>query len=502
MGFIGAINEETRRWLGNNAAEAFDGRFVVVGCSGNFTYEQIISRYSSPSHLRGNDVSLYSSLLGAYLTDTELRLEIRDERVSFVEPFIEDPEGKAAVVMIMSEALQYEPEKNLYQKRLWRHYRENFKSYHQATIERLRKRRRHIRMDRYTSQDIGELLEGLPEEAVVVAFLPTYAGGYEKIYKRMEELFSWERPDYRVIDKERKEEIIHSLCRYAYIYIDDQRREDLPLAAVMKKRGMKTVYVYSNISLARKYYVRNRMGLERVSYERLNDGHVITESSRLTVIPTNNKVINYFRNLYLKKGIDYVNGDACFLAFVDKKLLSGPGRLLSRALRQPQGPGGRAGGGGPILILYRDDMGDDERTAVQLIHNAIEGEDDLEILKALWESIESLDWKIYAGLDSMTLGEMDKIEFEAISEQRIEYKSVSFLFLPEEVERAIRVFEEIHVLFRNEDLYIFSLKEWEKFFSLVSEIKTACNIKNSAAAFVYLLDLAESRMNEMRPQEE
>ena len=45
MGFVGSINAETRRWLGNNGP-AFDGRKVYAGCSGNFTVEQILSRYA------------------------------------------------------------------------------------------------------------------------------------------------------------------------------------------------------------------------------------------------------------------------------------------------------------------------------------------------------------------------------------------------------------------------------------------------------------------------
>ena len=40
MSFIGSVNAETRKWLGNNGP-AFDGRQVYVGCSGAFTVEQI-----------------------------------------------------------------------------------------------------------------------------------------------------------------------------------------------------------------------------------------------------------------------------------------------------------------------------------------------------------------------------------------------------------------------------------------------------------------------------
>jgi len=52
MGFIGSINAETRKWLGNNGP-AFDGRQVYVGCSGAFTVEQILSRYAPKARIWG-----------------------------------------------------------------------------------------------------------------------------------------------------------------------------------------------------------------------------------------------------------------------------------------------------------------------------------------------------------------------------------------------------------------------------------------------------------------
>lgn len=150
-----------------------------------------------------------------------------------------------------------------------------------------------------------------------------------------------------------------------------------------------------------------------------------------------------------------------------------------------------------IMILYREDMKDDERISIQLSHNAIEGEDDLAILKELWDSISDIDLKLYAGLDSITLEKLDKIEFQAISEARLDYRSVSFLFLPEELERAREIFDRIHVIFGKEDVYLFSMQKWEQFFGVISQIKSRCNLKNSAAAFTVLLDLAESKLPDL-----
>ena len=109
MSFIGSINAETRKWLGNNG-HAFDGREIYVGCSGAFTVEQIISRYAPKARMWGNDVSLYSSALGAYLANQSFRLEVQEEKFAWIEPYLIDEEAKAAAVMVLFEVLKYENE--------------------------------------------------------------------------------------------------------------------------------------------------------------------------------------------------------------------------------------------------------------------------------------------------------------------------------------------------------------------------------------------------------
>jgi hypothetical protein len=318
MAFIGAVNHEVRTWLGNVAGELFTGREVVVGCSGNFTIEQILTRQATPATIWGNDVSLYSSVLGAYLSGQDFPLRIKSERLSFVEPYLSTTEDKAASVLVLSEALQYEPEKNLYQTRIWKHYAGAFAFgiYHAETLKKLRGLREKIRLDRYTSRDIWDLLDEISPQSVVVAFLPTYAGGYEKMFKRMEELLEWDRPEYTLIDAERKEAIIRRLTTFDYLYIDDKRREDLPLRCMVEKGRFKTVYLYSNMETPGQY-VRPSIGIMPATYPMLDETHEITEASDLTLQRTKNNVINYYRNLYLAKGIDYVNGDECFLVFID-----------------------------------------------------------------------------------------------------------------------------------------------------------------------------------------
>ena len=230
MSFIGSINAETRKWLGNNGA-AFEGREVWVGCSGNFTVEQVLSRYAPKAGIRGNDVSLYSSALGAYLAGQPFNLSVREEKFTWLEPYLEDVEAKAATVMILFEMLKYEKANNLFKQRHWAHYLNNFEDFHQATITRLQERKKEIRLEAYTTMDIYDLLNEVPAGAVAIAFLPTYAGGYERMFKRLEDVFDWDRPSYGLIDAERKAAILEKMKQRDFLFLDDKEWPDLPLVA-------------------------------------------------------------------------------------------------------------------------------------------------------------------------------------------------------------------------------------------------------------------------------
>jgi hypothetical protein len=320
MSFIGSINAETRKWLGNNGA-AFDGRQVYVGCSGNFTVEQILSRYAPKARIWGNDVSLYSGALGAYLANLPFELSIQEEDYQWLEPFMEDVEGKAATVMVLLEALKYEKANNAFKARHWNHYRQNFSRFHQATVEKLRERKQEIRLEGYTGKDIFDLLDEVPKEAVVIAFLPTYAGGYERMFKRLGEIFTWDEPRYEIIDEERKKRTILKMMERDYLYLDDRVYPGLPMVAVVRKARMKPVYIYSNMAALRLAVLKQQRRSQFVPFPRLSDQDEITPASKLTITPTSNAVVNYYRDVYLSKGVGIpADGEAPFAVAMDGKV--------------------------------------------------------------------------------------------------------------------------------------------------------------------------------------
>jgi hypothetical protein len=157
--------------------------------------------------------------------------------------------------------------------------------------------------------------------------------------------------------------------------------------------------------------------------------------------------------------------------------------------------------GSVLVMVVADEKDSDERLAIQLSHNAIAGQDDLVILKDLWESIKSVQARIYAGLDSETVKALQGIQFAAITEQRLRYKLTSFLFLPEELDDFDQVLKETAAAFAGDAVYLAHLNTFDAFFELIVRVKKRCQIKNSAAAFLKLLELARIGLEHLMKEE-
>lgn len=148
-----------------------------------------------------------------------------------------------------------------------------------------------------------------------------------------------------------------------------------------------------------------------------------------------------------------------------------------------------------ILVLVIDkELSHQEQVAIQLSHNAIEGKDDPVILKELWSEIEIIDLKMYAGLDSELVRELEKMEFASIVEARPDYKHLTLLFLPEEAEQIRKILEEIDLLFSGDENYVLSRKHYDDVFRLLVDIKDKYNIINNPTAFMKLVELAKTNI--------
>lgn len=109
-----------------------------------------------------------------------------------------------------------------------------------------------------------------------------------------------------------------------------------------------------------------------------------------------------------KRLVNSVKRDGCltqlpFCCYNDKKelvVLSGNHRVkasIEAGLKEIE------------VQITEEKLSKDQRIAIQLSHNAISGQDDMAILKDLYESIDDINYKDYSGLDDQTLKLLDDI---------------------------------------------------------------------------------------------
>lgn len=154
---------------------------------------------------------------------------------------------------------------------------------------------------------------------------------------------------------------------------------------------------------------------------------------------------------------------------------------------------------GSCIILFTDkELSREERVAKQLAHNAIEGKDDQAILRELYEEIQNVELRYYSGIDDKELGALPEISLESLVMPNMDFAALSILFLPEEVEKIDSAFDDAKAMAGSSDAYhIVRLREYEKTLAALQTVKTAYNIKNSAVAFMVILEVFRAHQTDL-----
>jgi hypothetical protein len=153
-----------------------------------------------------------------------------------------------------------------------------------------------------------------------------------------------------------------------------------------------------------------------------------------------------------------------------------------------------------ILILYDDrPLTRQERVAIQLSHNSINGKDDPAILKELWAEIDDLSLMYYAGLDDKQLEQLADDQLKSMREAILDYKTVMFLFLPEEVEALEKAFRRALESTVCEEAVTARLSEFSRLVDALDKSKASYSTKNHAVALSIALDVFERHLTELQP---
>ncbi len=319
--FIGAINQDLRCIL-YEMAENWKDREIYVGCSGNFTVERVLWK-AGVKNLHSNDVSLYSCYIGKYLAGEELEVQIVDMEYEWLGEYMKGPIETIATFLLCSEMFKYADRQEPYFRRMWKAYIEQFAKLHEQTKERVVKALDGVKLKSFYAGDVIDFIKQAPDDAVVISFPPTYKGGYERMYKKFDSVFAWEKPTYQVFDDQRFMEFTNELMsKEAWVTLRDKRVEELePFLKAVVQTGMRSrpVYVYAQEGRAKVTLPRQKT--EQLKIPRFTENDEITSNSILSVIHITQGQMNLLRSEYLSPHIVPASAMVNMAVTVDGKVI-------------------------------------------------------------------------------------------------------------------------------------------------------------------------------------
>lgn len=320
--FQGTLPHKAIKIIGNIVKE-WDVPRVYVGCSGNFTIERSISNILD-CKITSNDVTIYSSNIGRYFSGQNLdELKIKNEyngECNFMRDYMNTDTEKVATMMLASDILPYSLEENAYCERMLKGYKEQFPRMHADLCKRLEDMKTNI--DSFYHGDVMKMLDEIPEDCGFISFPPFFKGGYEKMWKEIEDFFEYTEPDYEMFDPDvHIAEFCHKVNRLQNFVIGTERPvEELKefFSGTLNTGPNKIIYFYSKTE--QKHYVRQGARATHAKpIVRIGENDKITEN--IMIKPITLDQFSELRSLYLSVNVTKVGTpSASYGLFCDGKL--------------------------------------------------------------------------------------------------------------------------------------------------------------------------------------
>lgn len=155
-----------------------------------------------------------------------------------------------------------------------------------------------------------------------------------------------------------------------------------------------------------------------------------------------------------------------------------------------------------ILWCDESELSKDEIIAIQLSHNSLHGQDNRNILKKLFEQIQSIDYKKFAHIN---IDEIKPVGTDGISAFAMKENFVFTIVLyPNSFLNLDELYGDIREQAKKCDALLLAHQEDNEklLLKLQADIGSQFKIKSPAITFAKLLELANERMNQIKEEEQ
>lgn len=298
---------------------------VYVACSGTFRTERLVLGAAPSAVIRSNDVSLFSCGIGRWLTDAPHDFKFVN-RLAFVEELgLKDPlERLGAIIVVMNMAGYATGKENAFKREHMAHFEARFRDYVDQQVKKLAPVKATTPIASFHARDwVEHVDEAIARGAGVLAYPPTFKGGYEKLFAFINDNVEWEPPPYNLWDPARIGEIIDRLDAggVPYFIYADQKIDGREPTIEFNQNGKRTVYGYAKAKRAA-YLARGIGPGQPFAYEPL-DPAKLDKKTNVEIVPAPGNRLTFLKNVYLKKTIQHCAGQINFLVYLDGMLAGG-----------------------------------------------------------------------------------------------------------------------------------------------------------------------------------
>lgn len=275
-------------------------------CSGNLTIMGLLQDIPGLRQ-HGNDVTLYSCVLGKYYANDPIPIQPKEEfatKYPWMAASMGNVTDQLATMLLVSRMMYGGVLKsNTYATRLMKAWELQWPEKHAETVRRIKEQE--WRIASFHAGDAFEWIDELPENAAVISYPPFVgaAKAFDRELGDLEDYFTWDPPDWTPLEGDAAEIFFEKLTQRDHWMFGSNRtweqfRPNLRCQAQSTNRGTK-VYVYSSQGKSR--VIIPRQQIEPYMVPRMTPGKRIGET--MTLEPISYKHFQALRSQYMNINI-------------------------------------------------------------------------------------------------------------------------------------------------------------------------------------------------------